>query len=164
MIVWRIATAAEDFRASELGGVGSAKRPGRWNQRGQAIVYAAGSRALAMLETLGYVLPGGLPQNRYLISIDIPDPIWAAREVLARDRAGEAVESWDAIPRAGASMAYGAQWLKDGRSAVPCVPSVIVPEEFVVLINPGQVQASGIKAQVVRKVQYEVTQSRPGLD
>ena len=162
MIVWRIAAAAEEYRASDLGGVGAAKRPGRWNQKDQAIVYAAESRALALLETLGYVLPGGLPQNRYLIGINIPDGVWAAREVLARDRAGQVVEAWDAIPRAGASMAFGSRWLQEGRSAVLCVPSVIVPEEFVVLVNPALGPGAGITATVVRKVQYEVAQSRVG--
>ena len=124
------------------------------------MVYAAETRALAMLETLGHVPPGGLPQNRYLVQIDIPAAVWKAREVLELARAGDVVESWDAIPRAGASMAYGSRWLQEGRSAVLCVPSAIVPEESVVLINPGRVGSSGIKAKVVRKVQYEVARPR----
>jgi hypothetical protein len=40
------------------------------------------------------------------------------------------------------------------RSPVLLVPSVIVPEEPVALINPEHVMAAGIKARVVRRFEY----------
>lgn len=160
MIVWRIATAARTFRPDDLTGAGAALDPGRWNDDGVPILYAAENRSLAMLETLVHVSPGDLPQNRYLVEIDVPEPVWDARERLDRKQADDMVSTWDAVPAAGSSVAYGSRWAREGRSTVLCVPSVLVPEETVVLLNPARVRPDGVTARVVRKVQYEVARPR----
>ncbi|MGE0315845.1 MAG: RES family NAD+ phosphorylase [Lautropia sp.] len=161
MRVWRIAAAAREYAAADLSGTGSARSPGRWNEMGVAMVYCAENRSLAMLETLAHVPGAGLPQNRYLVAVDIPDAIWTAREVLEQDRADDEVPTWDSLPAAGISSMFGAKWIREGRSAVLCVPSVIVPEEHCVLVNPVWVGAAGIEAHVVRRVAYEAVVRRP---
>ncbi len=162
MRVWRIATAAQQFTATNLSGAGAARSPGRWNDLGVAMVYCAENRSLAMLETLVHVPAAGLPQNRYLIAIDIPESVWLAREALEPGSVNQWVPTWDAIPAASISSTFGSEWVRQGRSAVLCVPSVIVPEECCVLLNPAHLGEAGITAQVVRRVTYETAWRRPG--
>lgn len=137
MRLWRIATETREFAAIDLSGKGAAKNPGRWNGPGQPVVYASPTVALAMLETAAHINAMGLPLNRFLVALEIPDDLWAQRQQIT---AGE--------------FPVGAQWLSRQSSLVLCVPSVIVPEELVALINPAHPQANRATATKVRPVTY----------
>ena len=63
--------------------------------------------------------------------------------------------TWDAIPAGQASVGFGSEWLRSRRSAVLLVPSVIVPEESCVLINPQHPLAGKISARVSRGLEYD---------
>lgn len=75
-IVYRIGTDTPAYEADDLSGKGAEITGGRWNQKGAAVVYAAENCSLACLETLVHLAAGGLPFNRYLVEISIPDPVW----------------------------------------------------------------------------------------
>lgn len=151
MILWRIATDTRDYSADDLSGAGAAKRPGRWNESGQAVLYTAPTIALAVLETAAHIDDGGLPLNRYLVEITVPDTTWAARETLD---VGQLDVTWSAIPAGRGSVKPGADWFRSGRSALLVVPSVIVPEEPAVIVNTGHRDAAGLQARIVRRFEY----------
>lgn len=151
MRLWRIATETREFAAIDLSGKGAAKNPGRWNGPGQPVVYASPTVALAMLETAAHINAMGLPLNRFLVALEIPDDLWAQRQQIT---AGELPVGWAAIPAGLISVEIGAQWLSRQSSLVLCVPSVIVPEELVALINPAHRQANLVSATQVRPVTY----------
>lgn len=150
--VWRIATDAPDYEADDLTGEGAKRTGGRWNTKGLPVIYTAESRALACLETVVHLTAGGLPLNRYLVQVAIPDTVWAAG---LRETAASLPVGWDAEPPGRASIRFGSDWLKSGSSAVLVVPSVIVPEEVNVLINPRHPDAAGITATKVRRWLYD---------
>jgi RES domain-containing protein len=149
--LWRIATETREFSAIDLSGNGAAKNPGRWNGPGQPVVYAAPSVALAMLETAAHINTLGLPLNRFLVAIDVPDDLWAQRQEIT---AGQLPVGWDAIPAGLTSVETGAQWLSHQTSLILCVPSVIAPEELVALINPVHPLAKNLSAEKIRPVTY----------
>jgi len=132
-----------------LRGTGAKMTGGRWNSKGTPIVYAADSIALATLETVHYLSSGGLPFNRYLVRIDIPDTVWAARQILDPLPGG-----WDAVPAGMASRQAGDAWVVSGATALLLVPSVIVPDEYNVLINPQHADAGAIVATTLRRWNY----------
>jgi RES domain-containing protein len=150
--LWRIAAETRDYEACDLSGLGAAKRPGRWNDHGQPVVYCALTPALAVLKTAAHLDAAGFPLDRYLVRIDVPAEGW-------RRRAARAVKSlpaaWSAIPAGLASIRVGSVWLKSCRSLILTVPSVIVPEEWVVLINPRHEDASTLRAEAVRRASYD---------
>ena len=150
--VWRIATDARTYSADDMTGTGAKLSGGRWNDVGVAMVYAASTRALACLETVVHLNAGGLPFNRYLVEVDIPDRLWAGAEVA--DAASLPV-GWDAEPAGNVSVDFGSRWVAAARSAVLRVPSVIVPEEENVLINPARPDAAQIAARKVRRWLYD---------
>ena len=54
--------------------------PGRWNEEKQAVVYSAPTVGIAVLETAAHIDDAGLPLNRFLVEIDVPDAVWALHE------------------------------------------------------------------------------------
>lgn len=153
MKLWRIATETRLYHATDLSGAGAAKYPGRWNDEGEPVVYAATSIALATLETAAHVDPGGLPLNRFLIELEIPDDVWASRVQFTVEGLPCA---WNAVPAGRASVQVGSQWLQSVRVAVATVPSVIVPEEWGALLNPRHADASRVSASNLRRFDYDV--------
>lgn len=147
--VWRIASDTPAWTADDLSGAGAKATGGRWNAAGIAMIYASETIALACLETLVHFKSGGLPFNRYLVRIDIPDAVWHKAEVFP-GRVG-----WDALPAGRVSIDFGAQWVRTGRSAILRVPSSVVPEECNVLINPQHRDAAGLSVTKVRKWLYD---------
>ncbi len=151
MNLWRIAAETRRYAAIDLSGKGAALRPGRWNDDGQLVVYTALTPALAVLETVAHIDDAGLPLNRFLVRIQVAEPVWRQREELHVD---ELPTSWSAIPAGRASVEIGSKWLAAGASPILLVPSVIVPEERVALV-PAHPSARSIVAQAVRRFVIE---------
>ncbi len=107
------------------------------------------TRALACLETVVHLNAGGLPLNCYLVEVTLPDDLWTKSQ-MARLPVG-----WDAEPAGRTSIEFGTNWLRSGTSALLLVPSVIVWEEFNVLINPPYSESAEITAAKVRKWLYD---------
>ena len=145
--IWRIATQGPTWRRDDLNGLGAAHDPGRWNALGLPTVYASSSIALACLETLVHLTGDqGLPLRRWLVAIDVSAAHWQQRCSLTPD----ALPGWDARPPDAASIQWGSRWLTNAEALVAVVPSVIVPEECNVLINPAHPGSSALKATVLR--------------
>ena len=148
--VWRIAVEAPTYAANDLSGTGAKMTGGRWNSKGTPVVYCATNIALATLETVHYLRSGGLPFNRYLVRIDVPDAVWDARQVLDPLPGG-----WDAIPAGLTARTAGDAWIAFGASALLLVPSVIVPDEYNVLINAQHGDAGAIVATTLKRWIYD---------
>lgn len=149
--LWRIAAETREYKANDLSGRGAAKYPGRWNARGEHVVYAATSLALAVLETAAHIDDSGLPLNRFVVQLTVPIATWNARQELKWSGIDPA---WCAIPAGHASVDLGSLWYKSAKSALLVVPSVVVREENAVLINATHPEARGIKARTIRAFEY----------
>ena len=57
---------------------------------------------------------------------------------------------WSAIPEGRVSVEAGDAWLSRLASALLLVPSVVVPEEFNILVNPRHPDAGRLKATKLR--------------
>ncbi|WEF33320.1 RES family NAD+ phosphorylase [Pseudoduganella chitinolytica] len=143
--LWRIAAVTQDHAADDLSGQGAKATGGRWNARGTAVVYTSANIALASLETLAHLELQGLPLNRYLVRIDVPDDVDDARTILA------VPPGWDAQPYGLPSVQAGTAWCRANATALLEVPSVLVPEEVNVLINPRHPDSARLRATVLRK-------------
>jgi RES domain-containing protein len=151
--VWRIGTDTPNHTAEDLKGKGAEITGGRWNRGGTAVIYASKSIALACLETVVHLnAASGLPLNRYLVEITVPDAQWAARTVL-RERALPI--GWDAIPPGAVSLDLGDGWLTKKATLLLEIASVVVPEETNVLINPAHLLASQVHAAKLRRWTYD---------
>ena len=151
MKLWRIAADTRQYRADDLSGGAAAKRPGRWNDSGEPVIYAAPAISMAVLETAAHIDDVGLPLNRYLLEINVPDDVGFLAEELDDASLSPA---WSAIPAGRASVKIGSAWLTALRSPILLVPSVIVPEEHIALVNPKHPDCKSITARIVRRFEY----------
>ena len=150
--LWRIASDTPQWLAEDLSGKGAACSGARWNHPGEHVVYASTSISLAAWETRAHLGQGlALPWNRYLVRLDIPAALWAASHLLAEPWP----VGWDALPEGQVSRQAGSAWLQAGRSALLRVPSVIVPEEMNVLINPQHPSSRGLRAVKLRRFVHD---------
>ena len=137
-------------------GKGAELSGGRWNRAGTALVYASTSRALACLETVVHLAADGLPLNRYLVAVSVPAAAWAA----AAEPDPAALIGWDAEPAGKVSLEWGTAWAGSRRSLLARVPSVVVPEEANVLVNPMHPDAAEVRAMKVRRWLYDARLGR----
>lgn len=150
--VWRIAQDTKDYEADDLSGKGAEITGGRWNPKGTPLVYTSANRALACLETIIHLNAGGLPFNRYLVEVVIPDAVWATAQVLTEKTAPI---GWDAEPASRTASDLGDKWLRANKLLVLIVPSVVVPDEANILINPKHADIGKITARKVRRWLYD---------
>lgn len=152
VFLWRIATDARDYQAHDLSGKGAEKTGGRWNRPGRPVVYTAINVSLACLETVVHLNAEGLPLNRILVQVTVPDAVWAARQVLALPALPT---GWNVVPEGQVSLDLGDAWLRAGASALLEVPSAIAEEDTNVLINPTHPDAARITARKLRRWTYD---------
>ncbi|MBV9247782.1 MAG: RES family NAD+ phosphorylase [Acetobacteraceae bacterium] len=89
-------TDTPTYEADDLSGAGANATGGRWNPAGVAVVCT--TRALACLETVVHLNAGGLPLNRYLVEVTVPDDIWADAQTTTP---ASLLIGWDAEPQGG---------------------------------------------------------------
>lgn len=149
--LWRIAPDTPEFTADDLSGRGAELSGGRWNRPGTPVVYASSSRALACLESIAHLGAGDLPLNRYLVEIRVPVAVW--RQRVEMDPAAHV--GWDAEPACKVSLDWGTAWAAASTALLGAVPSVIVPEESNILVNPRHPDVTATRARKIRKWTYD---------
>lgn len=123
---WRIA----DGRFDVFSPIGASLVGGRWSSPGLGVIYASRSYACAMLECLAHAGIGRVPSTHVAIEITIA----AAVTVEPRD-ASNLPTGWDHADLRVA-RAFGDTWIRERRTAVLVVPSVVARKEGNVLLNP----------------------------
>ena len=129
LTAWRLTKAR--YADTALSGLGSTLRGGRWHARGRAVVYAASSAALALVETLVHVERADLLRDPYVV-VPLVVPLGLV-ERLDPDALAPDGQAW---PHPASAQAVGTAWFDERRSAVLVVPSAVVPHETNVLLNP----------------------------
>lgn len=134
MTVYRLVKARHARDA--VSGEGALLYGGRWNPPGYPVVYAAESRALAVLETFVHLTLEARDLRFMLYEITLPKDV-KPRQVESAIRSGS--RSLHATQEAGRA------WLNEGKSLALAAPSVIVPREANVVLNVRHPQFSRIR-------------------
>jgi RES domain-containing protein len=125
LVAFRIASG----RYPLLDGGGAARVGGRWNAKGQRVIYAGLSFAGALLEQLAHAGIGRLPRDHRWIEIQLPAD--ARIETLDVDP----IPGWWK-PDSRSALDAGDRWFRAGRALALIVPSVVGrPVERNLLIN-----------------------------
>ena len=124
---WRIVKAKH--AATAFSGEGAAKNGGRWNSRGVRGIYASSTKSLAALETLVHLNP---PVPFKYIAFRLQFDAALVEKVPVNRLAAD----WRVEPPPPSTKAIGDAWVREVRSAVLALPSVIVPGELNYLLNP----------------------------
>ncbi len=106
--------------------------PARWNKEGQFVLYTSESMALCCLENLVNRKGKGLNALFSVMHIAIPDSLQIIE--IYRD---DLPKGWDGLTETAFEICRNESqsWLRSGQSVLLRVPSVIIPNEFNILIN-----------------------------
>lgn len=141
MVLYRL---AKDQYIRDLSGTGARMYGGRWNHKGVAALYMSLYRSLAILEFLVHTSIHALPPNLSILSLEIPN-IHEADEFPVEDLP----DNWRTYPAPGSLAEQGTSWLLSGNNLLLKVPSVIVPDECNIIINPTHPDFGDIEIQSV---------------
>lgn len=117
--------------ANDLSGTGAKIHGGRWNRKGDAVLYTAGTRALALVEVLVHTTNAFLPLNYQLITLYIPD------DSILTIPNKSLLEDWNSIEPSDSTAMVSSDWLNANEYLTLRVPSVVVEGEYNYLINPA---------------------------
>jgi RES domain-containing protein len=129
-----------DGRFDVFSPIGASLVGGRWNSPGLGVIYASRSYAGAMLECLAHAGIGRVPRTQVVIEIAI-----AAAVHLEQHDESSLPAGWDQ-PDLRVARAFGDAWLRERRTAVLLLPSVVARKSANVLLNPLHPDFSHISA------------------
>lgn len=145
---WRIVKSR--YVVGAFDGEGARLYGGRWNSPGTPMVYAAQHKSLAILEILVH-----LEKTSVMPAYSL---VWASFEedLIEVLLLSGLPEGWREYPASGELKAIGERWVRERRSAVLAVPSVIVEEESNYLINPGHPDFAAIQIGEPEPFEFDI--------
>ncbi len=135
---------------ADLSGTGARLYGGQWNSPGNAVVYLSADAALSVLEVRVHLdlPPDLLPPDYVLAKVDFAAIDQSTSDDFISEGPVERLSLQD-------SREIGDEWLRDNRSLLLRVPSVIVPESFNLLLNPVHPSASSLPAVSTRPFAFD---------
>jgi len=124
MLAYRLALARYGDRLQAVG------ISGRWNKKGETVIYAASSRSLCILENLVHRGKFGMGADFLLFILDIPDSL-SPHTVKQK----ELSSSWQKADSYEECQQIGSEWYQKALHSYMMVPSAIIPEESNIVIN-----------------------------
>lgn len=141
MFVYRI---ARTLYIRDLSGTGAKHYGGRWNAKGTAILYTSEHRSLAILELLVNANMHSLPNELSMLQLKLPES-----NQPPEIKTADLPQNWRRSPAPFKLAELGSDWITSGDSLAITVPSVIVPEERNILINPNHPDFNSLKIETV---------------
>ena len=129
-VAWKLLPKRHQGEA--FSGEGARIAAGRWNSRGTRAVYLSGSLSLAALEMLLYTGRAAFTIPLVVFRVEIPGEI--AVETLAPEKLPA---NWRQQPPPESTRRLGSEWIARGSALALRVPSVLIPEDWNILINPA---------------------------
>lgn len=134
LTLWRLTKA--QYAQTAFDGEGARLYGGRWNSPGRAVVYLAGSLALAALEILVHVKSQRELEGYIKIRVEAPESYISDVNALP--------PNWQQGRAPDETRAIGDAWLEAGETPLLRLPSVIITEEHNYLLNPRHPSLSEI--------------------
>lgn len=133
LVAWRLQKPGYGNTAADLlSGEGAWRAGGRWNSRGRRVVYMSCSVSLATMELLAQANNKRILPYYLKLSVNIPD------DVILELGATDWPPGWDDFNiHPSRAQQIGDNWVELAQSAALLVPSVVVPGEWNVLLNPA---------------------------
>lgn len=151
MLAWRIFDHAAAYATQPgfdpLDGAGGLQGAARWHHRGHPILYAASNPSLALLEILVHIDPRRF-REQTLLRLEFEDDV----ERVSRAQLVQLLRDAPAHAPEARTRDYGSAWLREKRSLALVVPSLAMPFDDNVLLNPLHPRAEGIRIAVRERI------------
>jgi len=130
-------------------GEGARRYGGRWNSKGKSCVYVARTESLAILEVLVHLQAQQILQHYSMFELSVP------QEDIDYLNPADLPDCWRDEPAPPETAEIGDAWLDGNSGLALAVPSVIVPREWNVILNPRHSRYSAIISHA-RQLDFEL--------
>ena len=137
-----------EWARNAMNGEGAFLHGGRWNPPGLHAVYLAESRALAALEIIVHAPRQVLSLDWRIIEVEVPDDLIQSASI------ADLPAGWQSLPSSLAARNFGEAWLRARKVLALKLPSVIIPEEHTLMLNPRH--ADVVKLRVSKPKKFEL--------
>ncbi len=135
----------ERWLHAALGGEGAALYPGRWNNKGERVVYLSSALSLAVLETRVHAQIALTEEPYWALEFSFASSLVKDLESKHDKRGSDMVLPKNWREDVTVTRELGSRWLHSGASLLLRVPSVVVPNEYNYLFNPNHAKLKSIK-------------------
>ena len=126
---WRIFKSKH--RNTAFSGDGARLYGGRWNSRGTAVVYLAESISLAALEMLVHL------DNHQVLAHYLVAEVQIDEHMVIEITFDRLPQNWRESPPPSELQSLGDAWVDANESAVLCLPSSVIENESLYVLNPN---------------------------
>lgn len=148
-IVWRL--TRPEF-ADKLDGAGARLFGGRWNSRGQSAVYTSSHLSLSVLEAYVNIPPGLRDDLPALQAVQLSVPDDAKVRTVRPNELAVLMKAADPI---SAARAIGDEWIEAQAEFILVVPSILVPEETNLILNPAHPGMRDVEIVLTRRFHFD---------
>ncbi len=145
LTVWRLVAPRHALEA--FSGEGARLYGGRWNRKGEAVVYAAATRSLAVLEMLVQADP--LP---LYLAIPVTLPKGTGLTVLEEK---DLPPDWRSLPPPESTRDMGGAWFGACATCALQVPSAVMPAEYNLVLNPAHPDFAKLRIGAVEELNMD---------
>ena len=142
---WRIVLESEAHEA--FSGEGSRRYGGRWNSPNVRVVYVSEHQSTAALEVFIHNRPFSPNEKYKAFHLHWPDRL---TEIFPTKKLPP---DWRFSPPSRSTMEIGDCWVRERRSAVLAIPSVISPADTNFLLNPDHPDFKRIR--ITKPIDYD---------
>jgi len=139
---------ARTRHARALDGLGAKLYPGRWNSLDVPMIYCAGNVPQCMLEVLVHLEES--PDDYCSVELDVPDDVGIAQPDPKR-----LPKAWKQVAYNAATRAVGDAFIGKKEHLLMRVPSAVVPDEFIYLLNPMHPDIKRVKVGKVKNLKFD---------
>ncbi len=118
------------YKHTAFSGDGALQVSGRWHKKGVKAVYCSTTISLAALEWLSHAGLAAINIEWTKLKIDIPDA-----EIII-PKIADLPPGWNSIPDSDISRNFADVVLFQANKLALVVPSIVIPEEFNLILNP----------------------------
>ncbi|GHC55493.1 RES family NAD+ phosphorylase [Ulvibacter litoralis] len=138
--ILKVYRLAKNNFINDLTGEGARLYGGRWNKRGDALLYFSEHLSLCVLELLTRIDYDLITKEYSYIEAEVPLGL-----IESLTKPEKVVKGWRDNPPVSRTQDYGSTWINSKSSLGLSVPSAVLPKELNILINPLHKSFSKIK-------------------
>ena len=136
--------------AKDLSGEGAKITGGRWNHEGTPCLYTGESRAICLLEYTAHASIDDIPRSLSFTTLEVPE------ESLIEISIGALPGNWSSWPHSKESRDFGTKLLREKKHLLIKLPSAIIPQEYIYVINPLHPLFNGVGIIDVIDYAYDI--------
>ena len=113
-------------------------------------MYAGATVEISALERFVHTA-GAKSSQLVLVAVDVPD----RRDLFHKPATRELPADWADLPVAAGAQEFGRAWLDAAKELVMLLPSAVIPEATIALINPAHAAFGQVRLRKVRPFAFD---------